>query len=373
MIAVCLAVSPLMLPSLNDRSRGRKDFIMPTFGETKTKSPASSTHTLTHADVIKGSSAGIVRVRHQLEQFAALDAGVLILGETGTGKELVAKALHAGSARHDKPFVAINCGAYPNDLILNEFFGHERGAFTGAVSRQEGLAARAEGGTLFLDEVDSLSQHAQVVLLRFLQDRRYRRLGGSQEFSADIRLIAAAHCDLVEHVQKGGFRDDLFYRLDVLRIELPPLRERREDIVRLATHFLQRLAESGQRSAPVITPAFQAWMLAHAWPGNVRELENVILRWLHGLAPDNMTHSPHATPSLENALDGLERIARLHALQMPLTQAKTAILHSFERHYIAHLLELTHGNITQAARRAGKERRAFGRLVKKHGLGDGCA
>jgi len=315
---------------------------------------------------IQGESAAIQRVRQQVLAFACHDAPIFIYGETGTGKELVARALQGASTRQPHPFVAVNCGAYPNDLILNELFGHERGAFTGAVARQDGLVTLAEGGTLFLDEVDSLSPHAQVVLLRFLQDRRYRRLGGKRETVANIRVIAATHCDLAERVQDGRFREDLFYRLDVLRIELPPLRERREDILPLAHYFAERFASQYRMRIPELAPAFEKWLLNYHWPGNVRELENVILRWLFGQLPASMTAAAASHHAL--GLDVLERIAREGALQMQLTQAKAQVLQEFEKHYVASLLQLTHGNITQAARRAGKERRAFGRLVKKYNL-----
>lgn len=317
-------------------------------------------------DMIKGASGAIQKVREQLKRFSHNDASIFIYGETGTGKELVARALHNSSARRDKSFIAVNCGAYPNDLILNELFGHERGAYTGAVSRQEGLVALAEGGTLFLDEVDSLSAHAQVVLLRFLQDRRYRRLGGKQETLADVRLIAATHCDLANRVQDGRFREDLFYRLDVLRIELPPLRDRREDILPLAYHFSTCFARDYGVTPPEMTLGFEKWLLNYHWPGNVRELENVMMRWLFGQLPQAMI-SEHDEPCALK-LEMLERIARSGAMQMKLAQAKAQVVQEFERHYIASLLQITQGNITQAARRAGKERRAFGRLAKKYNL-----
>ncbi|NPU92226.1 MAG: sigma-54-dependent Fis family transcriptional regulator [Gammaproteobacteria bacterium] len=322
-------------------------------------------------DMIKGSSNAIQKVRDQLLRFASNDASIFIYGETGTGKELVARALHGSSSRNGRAFIAVNCGAYPNDLILNELFGHERGAFTGAVARQEGLVSLAESGTLFLDEVDSLSLHAQVVLLRFLQDRRYRRLGGKQEMLADVRVIAASHCDLAERVADGRFREDLYYRLDVLRIELPPLRERREDILPLAQHFAERFKAEYRVAHPEMTAGFEKWMLNYHWPGNVRELENVMMRWLFGQLPASLTVLPDdpagvTLNSLE--LDVLERIARSGAMQMKLTQAKAQVVQEFEKHYVASLLKMTQGNITQAARRAGKERRAFGRLVKKYNL-----
>jgi two-component system, NtrC family, response regulator GlrR len=318
------------------------------------------------ADIqIKGESPAMAQVRQQILLFAQNDASVLIYGETGTGKELVARALHCAGARTDKSFIAINCGAYPNDLILNELFGHTRGAFTGASSRQDGLVALADGGTLFLDEIDSLSTSAQVVLLRFLQDRCYRPLGSSKEYSVDVRIVAATHCDLQERISDGRFRDDLFYRLDVLRMQLPPLRERREDVLTLAYYFHHQFSERYGLDAPAITAAFESWMLAYHWPGNVRELENVITRWVLGQKPHSMTAIPETSAIELFSLQGMNRYC---ALNMALSEAKEQVIKEFERFYVAAILKQSHGNITQAARRAGKERRAFGRLVKKYNL-----
>lgn len=315
--------------------------------------------------IIRGESHAIERVRQQLKQFACSDISIFIYGETGTGKELIAQTLHSLSPRRAQPFIPVNCGAYPNELILNELFGHERGAFTGASSRQDGLVSLAQEGTLFLDEVDSLSLSAQVVLLRFLQDKRYRPLGGGRELSSFARIVAATHCDLRERVADGRFREDLFYRLDVLRIELPPLRERREDILILARHFAEKFSELHQMPLPPMTPAFERWLMAYNWPGNVRELENVIVRWLFDQLPGSMTT---VTDEAAMGLYVLEEIARHGALQMTLVEAKAQVIEEFERHYVACLLRLTNGNITHAARRAGKDRRAFGRLVKKYQL-----
>lgn len=318
------------------------------------------------ADIqIKGESQAIVQVRQQIERFAQNDASILIYGETGTGKELVARALHCTGPRADKAFVAINCGAYPNELILNELFGHTRGAFTGASSRQEGLVTLADGGTLFLDEIDSLSPAAQVVLLRFLQDRRYRPLGSNKEHWVDVRVIAATHCDLQERISDGRFRDDLFYRLDVLRMQIPPLRERREDILALAHYFYERFSQQYKTDAPAITPIFENWLLAYNWPGNVRELENVITRWVLGQKPASLTGALEVSPIELFSQHGINRCC---ALNMALGEAKEQVIKEFEKFYVAAILKESHGNITQAARKAGKERRAFGRLVKKYNL-----
>lgn len=326
----------------------------------------STEHPTDHAlSLIKGNSPAITAVRQQIRQYAHSDTSVFIYGETGTGKELAARALHAVSARSDKTFVAINCGAYPNELILNELFGHERGAFTGAQNRQEGLIAQADGGTLFLDEIDSLSPIAQVVLLRFLQERAYRRLGSGKEFKVDVRIIAATHCDLQERIADGRFRDDLFYRLDVLRIQLPSLRERCEDILLLGHYFWQKIANIAPINPPPLTPAFEHWLIAYHWPGNIRELENVITRWVFGQKPASLTGA------LETAGDDLfqpQGLMQYYALTMNYNDAKEMVINQFEKHYVASVLAVTQGNITKAASKAGKERRAFGRLAKKHHL-----
>jgi len=315
--------------------------------------------------LIKGNSPAITAVRQQIRHYAHSDTSVFIYGETGTGKELVARALHAVSQRRDKTFVALNCGAYPNELILNELFGHERGAFTGAQTRQEGLIAQADGGTLFLDEIDSLSPAAQVVLLRFIQERSYRRLGSGKESKVDVRIIAATHCDLQERVADGRFRDDLFYRLDVLRIQLPSLRERSEDIILLAHYYWQKIAHEACTTPPPLTAAFEHWLLAYHWPGNIRELENVITRWVFGQKPDSLTG---ALESSTHEFFNPQTLLSHSALTMTFADAKEMVINQFEKHYVASVLAAAQGNITKAARKAGKERRAFGRLAKKHNL-----
>lgn len=323
-------------------------------------------HPVDHAlSLIKGNSPAITAVRQQIRHYARSDMSIFLYGETGTGKELVARALHAVSARGDKMFVALNCGAYPNELILNELFGHERGAFTGAQTRQEGLVAQADGGTLFLDEIDSLSPAAQVVLLRFLQERSYRRLGSSKEFSVDVRIIAATHCDLQERVADGRFRDDLFYRLDVLRIQLPSLRERSDDILLLAHYYWQKIANETGVNPPPLTTAFEHWLVAYHWPGNVRELENVITRWAFGQKPASLTSATEVTA---HEFLNQQQVIQHYALTMTFSEAKELVIQHFEKNYVASVLAVTQGNITKAARKAGKERRAFGRLAKKYHL-----
>jgi sigma-54 specific flagellar transcriptional regulator A len=224
-----------------------------------------------------GNSAPMVRVNGLIRQVAPFDSSVLVLGESGTGKEMVARAIHEYSPRRDKPFVAINCGAIPAELLESELFGHEKGSFTGAISARKGRFEMAEGGTLFLDEIGDMSLPMQVKLLRVLQERAYERIGGNKTQRCDVRIIAATHRNLEQSIADGQFREDLFYRLSVFPLELPSLRERLEDLPTLMTEFNQRLARRGLGAVRFSASAMQA-LRAHAWPGNVRELSNLVER-----------------------------------------------------------------------------------------------
>jgi DNA-binding NtrC family response regulator len=225
-----------------------------------------------------GQSPAIVQLKALMQCYAHCDASVLIEGETGTGKELVARELHYASARRDKPFVPVNCGALPDSLLEAELFGHRRGAFTDARSSEQGLVEYARGGTLFLDEIDSLSPRAQTTLLRFLQSGEFRVVGERAVRTADVRVLAATNCALLSAIEQGCFRRDLYYRLSSLQLTLPPLRERGEDLQRLAVHLLgEATARAGLPDCVWAPEALQA-LSCHHWPGNVRELENVILR-----------------------------------------------------------------------------------------------
>jgi DNA-binding NtrC family response regulator len=227
---------------------------------------------------IIGKSSGMQQIYDLITQVAPRRSTILIQGESGTGKELVAKAIHAESSRSDAPFVAINCGNIPSDLLESELFGHVRGAFTGATSSKKGLFEAADGGSLFLDEVATISMEMQSKLLRVIQEREFRRLGGLENVRIDVRIIAAANTDLAAAVQAGTFRDDLFYRLNVIVIKLPPLRERTDDIQLLAEHFAKKYCEENEKTACKIEPAALKVLMDYGWPGNVRELENVIER-----------------------------------------------------------------------------------------------
>lgn len=304
-----------------------------------------------------GSDPIFMRTIKKIPAIAASDTPVLISGETGTGKELCARAIHHLSKRADGPFVPVDCGAVPEHLFENEMFGHARGAFTDAHGNQKGLAAMAQGGTLFLDEVDSLSLAAQVKLLRFLEERTFKPLGAESFVRADVRLIAATNRDLESDVDAKQFRPDLFFRLSVLRIHLPPLRQRRTDVSLLARHFLQTLCESPTLAAKRLSAPALHKLESHNWPGNVRELFNILHRAAVTSAGVQILPSDLALPAPSQAGPSPFKSFR---------QARRYAIEKFERAYVEELLRKHCGNITRAAREAQKDRRAFGRLVKKY-------
>jgi DNA-binding NtrC family response regulator len=283
---------------------------------------------------------------------------VLITGETGTGKEMCARAIHHLGPRRDRPFIPVDCASIPENLFENELFGHARGAYTHADGNQKGLVALAEGGTLLLDEIDTMPVTVQAKLLRFLQEHSYKPLGAERFARSDVRIIAATNRSIEERLRDGRFRADLYFRLNVLRLELPPLRERRSDIAPLAKHFLSLLAAASGTSKS-FTPAALHKLWGYEWPGNIRELFNIVQRALV-LSTGNQILPCHIclpnVESLEENPAGGFRQARLRNIQ------------TFERHYVEDLLRRNQGNITRAARAANKDRRAFGRLVKKYDI-----
>ncbi len=302
-----------------------------------------------------GKDPNFLRAAERLAAGARTDLPVLITGETGTGKELFARAVHFMSHRRNHPFIPVDCGGIPDQLFENELFGHVRGAFTDARGEQRGLASMAEGGTLFLDEVDSLSPAAQAKLLRFLQERQFRALGSEKWTQGDARILAASNRDLARQIAEKQFRQDLYFRLDVLRVEVPPLRERPRDIPLLAQHFLSQYQQPGMHKA--LSPAALHRLESHHWPGNVRELLNVIQRAIVF----------SQGPRIEVSDIALSQEA-VHPRRQDFRTAREETLASFERAYVEQLLQRHQGNITHAAKEAGKERRAFGRLAKKHGF-----
>jgi DNA-binding NtrC family response regulator len=307
-----------------------------------------------------GRSPAFIEMLRFICRYANCDAPILLQGETGTGKELVARALHYLSARGAHAFIPVNCGALPDSLVESELFGHERGAFTDARTAQKGLVAQAAGGTLLLDEIDSLSPKAQVTLLRFLQDRQYRPVGSERQLTADVRVVAATNADLAAEARAGRFRQDLYYRLDVVSFMMPPLRQRGNDAVDLADHLLGRFAQQHGRPRKRLDPDTAAWLPLYAWPGNVRELENMILREF--LRADGDVVSVAPVGEVLPALRAREADGQTFKL------AKAWAIAEFERRYLRDMLVHTSGNVSLAARLANKDRGAFNRLVKKHGL-----
>jgi DNA-binding NtrC family response regulator len=288
---------------------------------------------------------------------------VLLTGETGTGKELFARAIHYSSPRKGHPFIPVNCGGLPDHLLENELFGHARGAYTDAHSSHGGLLAVAEGGTLFLDEIDALSLSAQIKLLRFLQDREYRPLGSSTTLTADIRIIAASNTNLRELVHAHRFREDLFHRLNILHLAIPPLRERLDDIPLFSGHFLLKISKQEGLEAKTLTQTALRKLQNYSWPGNVRELEGVIQRAV-----------VMSTGSVIDAED-LELTTDVHSSSVPavpmvrsLRETKNQIIVKFERAEIVSLLRAHQGNLSRAAREAGTNRRTLQRLMRKYEL-----
>lgn len=311
-------------------------------------------------DTMIGRSPKFLQVLDRLKNISLSEATVLLHGETGTGKEVFGRAVHYLGPRKSHAFIPVNCGSLPDHLFENELFGHVKGAYTDASSSEHGLLRAAEGGTIFLDEVDSLSMGAQVKLLRFLQDHEYRPLGSSVSLTANVRVVAATNANLRGLVEAKAFREDLFYRLNILSLRIPPLRDRPDDIPLLADYFLRRFRPPGQPTALRFSSAVIQKLLSHNWPGNIRELEGVIYRAVV-LCPNPVV----GAADIDLNLDQPEEFA---VAQSSLREAKQTVVESFERLYLIGLLDNHGGNVSHAAREAGKERRAFQRLVKKYNL-----
>ena len=306
--------------------------------------------------IIGESPAFLEKVRC-VPRFAQCDATVLISGESGTGKELFARAIHYLSPRADQPFVPVNCGALPENLVESEIFGHKRGAFTGAISDRAGLIGEAEGGTLFLDEIDCLTPQAQVKLLRFLQDGEYRSVGSQRIHHANIRVVAAANADLSQIVREGKFREDLLYRLNVLALRLPALRERGGDILLLTRDFLDKQAAIAEETPKNLSLAALNRLLRHSWPGNVRELQNVLTRAI--VLSDHESIEPADLDLPEDAWSADEQSFQA---------MKARAIQRFEHDFLSTTMHAHGGNITRAAFAVKKNRRAFWQLLRKHGL-----
>jgi two-component system, NtrC family, nitrogen regulation response regulator NtrX len=321
--------------------------------------------TLAERYEIVGESPAIQALRGQIQSAAPSHGRVLIRGESGTGKELIARAIHRQSLRTDKPFVEVNCAAIPDELIESELFGHEKGSFTGATTKRRGKFEMADGGTIFLDEVGDMSLKTQAKVLRVLQEQTFERVGGSETLSVDVRVIAASNKDLEEEIRKGTFREDLFYRLNVIPFEVPPLRERKGDIALLAEHFLRLFSrEYGKRQKALGAEAMKV-LVQYAWPGNVRELRNVIERMVimvpqEVIRQDDVASAlrlrpqsePEAAAVPDGAMDGTLREAR----------------EQFEKAFIERRLREAHWNITRASERLGIERSNLHRKIKSYGI-----
>jgi len=289
----------------------------------------------------------------QARRVAATEASVCIYGASGTGKELLARVIHRSSRRATAPFIAVNCGAIPEGLLESELFGHRKGSFTGATQDRRGLFQAAEGGTLFLDEVGDMPLALQVKLLRAIEERAIRPVGANSTIPIDVRILSATHRKIEERIAAGEFREDLYYRLNVVRLVIPPLAERREDIPLLAGHFLARLGERYGRERIALSPEAMEVLIAAPWPGNVRQLLNVIEQSV-ALAPADVIPGALVREALDSATPPLT----------PLDEARRA----FERDYLARILKITQGNVTQAARLAGRNRTEFYRLLDRHAL-----
>jgi DNA-binding NtrC family response regulator len=318
---------------------------------------------------IMGSHPGMRKVMQLIHQVAGTKATVLIMGESGTGKELVARAIHYESDRSSKPFVVINCAAIPSNLLESELFGHEKGAFTGALKAKRGRLELADRGTLFLDEIGEMPRELQVKILRVLEEQKFQRVGGTQDVEVDNRIIAATNRDLKQAVETGAFRDDLYYRLNVMTIPIPPLRERREDIPLLVEHFLVKHREAFKKKVSGVSELALRRLMNYSWPGNVRELENALVRALvlcHsecieiGDLPEELSieeKGREAQPAVDK--EELKRIKR---------EAQQKIKEEIEKKFILDALRHGEGNILRSAMKVGMDRRQFQNMIKKYGI-----
>jgi two-component system response regulator GlrR len=312
-----------------------------------------------HFDGIIASSEKMQHILNQVAQIAATDSTVCLYGESGTGKELMAKAIHVSSPRSKGPFVAINCGAIPEGLLENELFGHVKGAFTGADQIKKGLLQQAEGGTLFMDEIAELSPPLQVKLLRVFQEHEFYAVGGLQPVKINIRLVAATNQDLWKAIREGKFREDLYYRVHVIPIYLPPLRERVEDIPLLANHFLQHFNREMGKSIKGFTPEAMQRLMLHQWPGNIRELANVVERAVALASGGNIAHD-HLLLGREEEKPEFRKLRSLNEAR-----------EEHERAYLIQVLTETKGNVSRAASLAGRYRAEFYKLLHKYSLDPG--
>jgi two-component system, NtrC family, response regulator AtoC len=325
-----------------------------------------------------GNSKATKSIISELERITKVrDTTILILGETGTGKEIAAKYIHQNSSRKERPFIAVNCGALPENLIESEIFGHEKGAFTGANKMKKGLFELADGGTLFLDEIGELSLDMQVKLLRFLEERKFKRVGGSRDIYVDIRILTATHRNLEQMVEENTFRSDLFYRLNVVPIKLPPLKERGEDILLIAEHFLEEFCYQLGRKKLALTTEVKENLLQYPWPGNIRELKNIMER-IAILQPDSTSVSVNDLPKEFTETENRDKISDSKSVSTELERVPQTIelndsgvnleeiVENIEKKFIETALKKTRWNISQASNLLGISRYALQRRVDKY-------
>jgi transcriptional regulator with GAF, ATPase, and Fis domain len=356
-----LRIREVFLPPVQRVRLGRSEVVVHCEDEVVDITPSPDDH----LEGLVGTSTAMRSVFSVIARVAPTDLTVLVTGETGTGKELVSRAIHARSPRRAAPFEVFDAGSVAPSLVESELFGHDRGAFTGAVRDRPGVFERAHGGTVFLDEIGELPLPAQSALLRVLEEREVRRVGGSATRAVDVRVVAATNRDLRAEVEAGRFRRDLFYRLAVVEVTLPPLRARKEDLPLLAHHLLRHtgFVHGVQHIDADVLRAFEAWR----WPGNVRELRNVVLRALPFCQGGRMTLA--ALPEALTVSDEPEpEPLTTPDADLAFHEARERLLDSFERHYLKTLLDRTGGNLTRAARMAGVDRKTISRMMRRHGL-----
>lgn len=311
---------------------------------------------------ILGSSKAVSQLRDQLDNIASFDVSVLICGESGTGKELAARAIHYLSFRTNKPFMPVNCGAIPENLFENELFGHRKGAFTDASFHQEGVVKEAEGGTLFLDEIGVITPYIQVKLLRLLQEKEYKPLGDAKTRKANVRIIAATNKNLKNMVREETFREDLFFRLNIVSLSIPPLRERKEDIPLLVDHFIKKYSREYRKPIAAVSEDAMLALLSYSWPGNIRELENMVLHAFIMAKKNKITVREIDMPPLEI------KWRKQDSTFEQFKNAKQKAINDFERNYLTLIMAACRGDVNSAAHQAGKSRTAFWNLLSKYHL-----
>ena len=315
-------------------------------------------------DDMVGKSPAIRKVFDIIQKVGFGNANVLITGESGVGKELVVRSIHKHSLRRNQPLIPINCGALPASLFESELFGYEKGAFTGAFQSKPGLAELAMGGTLFLDEICEMPLELQVKLLRMLEERKVRRIGGKSEIPVDLRIITATNKDVLKSIEDGSLREDLYFRINTINLQVPPLRERGKDIILLATHFLQKLERKYHRHIELLTPEAEAVLMQYSWPGNVRELQNVVERTYYLATPSRITSA-----DLPMSMREKETVIQQHQWDhLSYKEAKDQVLEAFEKEYLLYQLEKHDWNISRTADACEVDRRTIHRLINRFNL-----